>query len=71
MTVFGPPNGNPSPETVATCLRLGNAAFIVKACNAHEELMKVLREGIACFPKTQWSRSAKEALAIAKAEGKV
>ena len=47
MTVFGPPNGNPSPETIANCRRSGNAAFIVRACNSHHDLVAALRDAYA------------------------
>lgn len=29
-TVFGPPNGTPSPETIATCLKFSNTKVIAK-----------------------------------------
>lgn len=41
--VFGPKNNNPAPETVATCLKRANAAFIVRACNSHDALVTALR----------------------------
>jgi len=41
-TVFGPPNGNPSPETVATTTR-ANAALIAQAVNEHAALLAVAR----------------------------
>lgn len=44
LTVFGPPNGNPSPVTVASCLKKGDAAFIKRACNNHARLMKALEQ---------------------------
>jgi hypothetical protein len=40
LTVFGPPNGNPSPETIARCKSARHAAFIVKACNSHGALVE-------------------------------
>lgn len=43
LTVFGPPNGNPSPETVAPCKTRANAAFIVKACNGYEDLLEACK----------------------------
>ena len=42
-TVFGPPNGTPSPETIATVRKAANARFIVRACNAHDELLAALQ----------------------------
>ena len=42
QTVFGPPNGNPSPQTIAPYLSRGNVAFIVRACNSHYELLETL-----------------------------
>lgn len=43
-TVFGPPNGNPSPYTVATELDKEDAAFIVRACNSHSKMLLLLKE---------------------------
>ena len=37
-TIFGPPNGNPAPEVIATVRKRENAATIVTACNEHERL---------------------------------
>lgn len=42
-TVFGPPNGNPSPETVAHTSR-ANAAHIVRCVNGHDALVAALRD---------------------------
>ncbi len=40
-TVFGPPNENPSPKMIAPiCCNKEDTAFIVRAVNAHEELLK-------------------------------
>lgn len=41
-TVFGPPNGNPSPETIATVKKPDNARLIVKAVNCHADLVETL-----------------------------
>jgi len=39
-TIFGPPNGNPSPVTVGTGIKTKEeAAFIIKACNNFEQLV--------------------------------
>lgn len=46
LTVFGAPNGNPSPETVAKCLTRANAQFVLRACNAWNNV-SALRERIA------------------------
>lgn len=46
-TVFGPPNGTPFPTIICA---LGdanpraNAAYIVAACNAHDDLVAALRQ---------------------------
>lgn len=37
MTVFGPPNGSPSPKTIARCFTHGDAAFIAQACNGWDD----------------------------------
>ena len=42
FTVFGPPNGTPSPETVATCTKKGNAKFIQQAPATFEALEKLV-----------------------------
>lgn len=47
-TVFGPPNGNPIPETVAHTNR-ANAAFIVSACNNHDALVAALSMLLEAF----------------------
>ena len=41
FTVFGPPNGNPSPETVACVKRPANARRIVQAVNNYDNLLAV------------------------------
>lgn len=41
-TVFGPPNGNPSPFTVATGLARADASLIVRAVNNHAALVAAL-----------------------------
>ena len=38
-TVFGPPNGNPSPQTIANVKHGEDARFIVRACNSHADLL--------------------------------
>jgi hypothetical protein len=38
MTVFGPPNGDPSPETVAFCKKRANARLIAAAPEMLEAL---------------------------------
>ena len=43
MTVFGPPNGNPSPETVAATRNRANARLIAAA----PELLAALRDLVA------------------------
>ena len=43
-TIFGPPNGKPSPETVATMKDRDNAALIVRAVNSHEALVEAIKE---------------------------
>jgi hypothetical protein len=58
-----------------------NAAYIVRAVNAHEELLEAAKdalEGLACYSPTQWARPyvpepqriEKLKQAIAKAEGR-
>lgn len=46
-TIFSPPNGEPSPVTIAVIgsakgAGKANAAFIVRAVNAHDELVAAL-----------------------------
>lgn len=43
FTVFGPSNGNPSPEVVAICRNRKNATLIVNAINDHELMQRALR----------------------------
>jgi hypothetical protein len=43
LTVFGPPNGNPSPETVAATRNRANARLIAAA----PELLAALRDLVA------------------------
>ena len=45
-TVFGPPNGNPSPETVAHCTSRANASLIAAAPALLKE-RNALRETLA------------------------
>ena len=52
-TVFGPPNGNPCPEIVATVHgpRKANAEFIVRACNCHEDLLEACKIALPLLEK--------------------
>ncbi len=61
-TVFGPPNGNPCPEIIATVNRgnvKANATFIVRACNNAERLAEALQgwqdwvDGKRAWPKLE------------------
>lgn len=45
-TVFGPPNGNPSPYTVATELDPPDAALIVHRVNIHDEIVRQLEAAV-------------------------
>lgn len=45
FTVFGPPNGNPSPETVATVRKRANSHLIAAAAEMLEELKRLHEEG--------------------------
>ena len=64
FTVFGPPNGNPSPETIATTKNSANASLMAAA----PELLEALYELLA------WQSTAPQKYieaahkAIAKAE---
>lgn len=42
-TVFGPPNGNPSPKIVAYDLMRDDAHLIVRAVNSHHTLVEALQ----------------------------
>jgi hypothetical protein len=65
-TVFGPPNGNPSPLIIAQQLRPADARFITRACNSHDALVKIAREVVAA----KWGPISKDAHAALKlAEG--
>jgi hypothetical protein len=67
-TVFGPPNGNPSPTMVAQSVRKEDAQLIIRAVNAHEELVELVK-GLRSFFE-EGSHEAKVIdQAIAKAEG--
>ena len=81
-TVFGPPNGNPSPETIAPCGTRANALLIaaapdmLAALKASLGAMDALRSRLAPFGpdaaeyiSTVDSASFKTRAAIAKAEG--
>jgi hypothetical protein len=58
--IFGPPRGNPSPVTVASNLRRGDAALIAKRVNASTKLTVAQNEA--------WQSQAKaDALAWHKA----
>lgn len=75
-TVFGPPNGSPSPRTVATVVphndRRDNARLIaaapdlLEACKDCLERLQAYSERGLSFPLT----TAKARTAIAKAEGR-
>jgi hypothetical protein len=45
-TVFGPPNGNPSPETIADIRKPCNAALIAAAPRMYDALKQIARETI-------------------------
>ena len=65
LTVFGPPNGNPSPETVAHCLTRANARLIALApelADAILECAEFARGGAPIYPG---SELAKTVLALA------
>jgi len=73
-TVFGPPNGNPSPETVAHTTR-ADAAFIVRAVNSHAAFMSLAQHILAMTDDTylvghpEWNEIVIQAhAAIAQAE---
>ena len=81
-TVFGPPNGNPSPKTIATIsyakLRgveqydesAANAALIVRAVNSHEALVAALRDLLdGSEPWDVRATQARAALALAEQGG--
>ena len=52
MTVFGPPNGNPSPETVAATRNRANARLIAAA----PDLLDALRDLVAVTEQTYDNR---------------
>lgn len=72
-TVFGPPNGNPAPETVASVRNRANAAIIVRAVNAHEAMVDVVHDCIDLLNRPNLTirerstiNKARAALALAK-----
>ena len=42
-TIFGPPNGNISPQIIANDLFPTHAQYIVRAVNSHEALLKIVK----------------------------
>ena len=74
LTVFGPPNGKPAPEVIATVRKREHAALIVHAVNCHDEARAALQallfnvehgNGLAA-----WDQSKDKARAVlAKMEG--
>ena len=66
-TVFGAPNGNPSPETVARGLSRANARLIAVA----PELLEAARHAVALLERLDYDAPgrAELAAAIARAEG--
>lgn len=71
MTVFGPPNGNPSPKTVASVRSKPDAALIVKAVSAHDFLVKTLEEIGLQLERGSSTMAVQKTVreAIARAEG--
>jgi hypothetical protein len=58
-TIFGPPNGQPSPETIATVRGRNfreNAQFIAKACNNYDNLLQAARNTVTYYAATQPGR---------------
>jgi hypothetical protein len=43
-TIFGPPNGTPTPEVIASVERREHAQLIVRAVNAHDALLAALKD---------------------------
>ncbi len=64
-TVFGPPNGNPSPETIAKVRRVANARLIAAA----PEMLAALQFVAECFRDTDSRIWDVARAAIAKATG--
>jgi hypothetical protein len=69
MTVFGPPNGNPSPETVAATRNRANARLIAAAPDLLAALQAIVTGNVYGNP-TQWNLCIDRGIAaIAKATG--
>ena len=66
LTVFGPPNGQPSPETIATVRSRANAALIAAAPDllaALEDLRKKLRAHVKLDVRKHYSLMVADAAA--------
>ena len=78
-TVFGPPNGTPSPVTIAPLsiakgAGKANARFIVRAVNSHEALVEALTDLVAFSLSDEanderWQPLARARAALKLAEG--
>lgn len=62
VTIFGPPNGQPAPEVIATVRKKDNAQRIVTAVNPHDELVEALRKIRA---RSEWQMELLDARRIA------
>jgi hypothetical protein len=65
-TVFGPPNGNPSPETIALCKTRANTRLIASAPELLEVCKEVILE-LSAADESYW----KLRVVINRAEGQV
>jgi hypothetical protein len=45
-TIFGPKNGNPCPEMIASVKKRANAEFILRACNSHADLLRLCKQAL-------------------------
>lgn len=80
MTVFGPPNGTPTPEVIATVRKLDNARLVaaapemLEALKAAEAELRAIDRIINKVDSVECIESRRELLqiraAIAKAEGR-
>lgn len=53
-TVFGPPNGQPSPETIASGIKRSNASLIAQAPAMYAALQAIVAKNVRLRPEAEF-----------------